>query len=173
MIIKQSKSIISEPLSKLFNSCMATGYFPEKLKTGKITPIFKKGNKEHMENYRPVSTLPVFGKIFEKVIYSRLHNFLVSKGILTDSQFGFRKGHSTAHAIHHSVDIIKRAHKLKQHVIGIFIDFSKAFDTLNHDILLKKLDHSGIRGTSNKLIKSYLTGRKQYTNFSGYDSDCQ
>ena len=106
MIIKKSKVIISGTLSKLFNTCMATGYYPVDLKTGKITPIFKKGSKELMENYRPVSTLPVFGKIFEKVIYSRLYDFFVSKGILTDSQFGFRKGHSTTHAIHHSADII-------------------------------------------------------------------
>ena len=171
MIVKQSKNIISNVLSKLFNNCMIEGNFPDILKMGKITPIFKKGNKELIENYRPVSTLPIFGKIFEKVIYSRLYNFFLSKGILTDSQFGFRKGHSTTHAIHRSVNIIKQAHKLKKHVIGIFIDLSKAFDTLDHKILLHKLNNSGIRGTANKLVNSYLTGREQYTNYCGHDSD--
>ena len=171
MLVKQSKSIISHILSRLLNNCMIMGHFPQTLKTGKITPIFKKGNKELIENYRPVSTLPIFGKIFEKVIYRRLYNFFISKGILTDSQFGFRKGHSTTHAIHHSVNIIKQAHKLKKHVIGIFIDLSKAFDTLDHSILLHKLNNGGIRGNANKLIESYLTGRKQYTNYSGHDSD--
>ena len=170
-LVKQSKSIISPTLSKLFNNCMMLGHFPEMLKTGKITPIFKKGNKELIENYRPVSTLPIFGKILEKIIYSRLYSFFTSKGILTDSQFGFRKGHSTTHAIHHSVDIIKQAHKLKKHVIGVFIDLSKAFDTLEHNILLHKLNNSGIRGNANQLIGSYLAGRKQYTNYSGHHSD--
>ena len=119
------------------------GNFPEMLKTGKITPIFKKGNKELIENYRPVSTLPIFGKIFEKIIYNRLYKFLLSKNILSGSQFGFRKGHSTGHAIHNSVNIIRDAHKNNKHVIGLFIDLSKAFDTLDHKILLKKLDNYG------------------------------
>ena len=111
LLIKKSQLIISLTLSRLYNNCMATGTFPAILKTGKITPIHKKGNKELIENYRPVSTLPIFGKIFEKIIYNRLYNFFTSKGILSHNQFGFRKGHSTYHAIHHSIHIIKEAHK--------------------------------------------------------------
>ena len=88
-------------LSKLYNIGIASGIFPNVLKNSKITPIYKKGNKELIENYRPVSTLPIFGKIFEKIIYSRLYKFLTQKGMISDSQFGFRKNHSTGHAIHH------------------------------------------------------------------------
>ena len=150
---------------------METGSFPEVLKTAKITPIYKKGNREFLENYRPISTLPIFGKIFEKVLYKRLYNFLVSKNILSENQFGFRKGHSTSHALNSSVNIIKEAHKSKKHVIGIFIDLSKAFDTINHKIMLQKLYHSGIRGVAYDLIASYLSNRKQYTTVFGTDSE--
>ena len=142
---------------------MNLGIFPDTLKTSKVTPIYKKGNREHIENYRPVSTLPIFGKIFEKLIYSRLYGFLDSKGIISDSQFGFRKGHSTANAIQYSSNIINNSIKNKKHILGIFIDLSKAFDTLDHTILLQKLENYGIRGIANELLKSYLTNRQQYT----------
>ena len=84
--------------------------YKEIFKISKITPIYEKDNKECIENYRPVSTLPIFGKIFEKIIYKRLYSFLSQKGILSDSQFGFRTGHSTGHAIHYSTDIINQAY---------------------------------------------------------------
>ena len=106
IVIKAARIVISPYLSKLYNIGIASGIFPDVLKTSKITPIYKKGNKELIENYRPVSTLPIFGKIFEKIIYSRLYKFLTQKGMISDSQIGFRKNHSTGHAIHHSVDII-------------------------------------------------------------------
>ena len=118
-----------------------------------------------IENYRPVSTLPVFGKIFEKLIYSRVYRILTYKGILSDAQFGFRKGHSTAQAIHYSADIVKNALENKKHVLGIFIDLSKAFDTIDHKILLRKLENCGIRGIANDLFKSYLSDREQFTCF--------
>ena len=108
IVIKAARIVISPYLSKLYNIGIASGIFPDVLKTSKITSIYKKGNKELIENYRPVSTLPIFGKIFEKIIYSRLYKFLTQKGMISDSQFGFRKNHSTGHAIHHSVDIIKK-----------------------------------------------------------------
>ena len=163
IVIKAARLVISTHLSKLYNVYMNLGIFPDILKTSKITPIYKKGNRELIENYRPVSTLPIFGKIFEKVIYSRLYKFLNSKGIISDSQFGFRKGHSTAHAIHYSTNIIGNSLANKKHLLGIFIDLSKAFDTLDHTILLKKLENCGIRGIANDLINNYLSNRKQYT----------
>ena len=171
MLIKRSAGIISPTLTKLYNNYIGIGTFPKILKTGKVTPIYKKGNKELIENYRPVSTLPIFGKIFEKIIYNRLYKFLLSKNILSGSQFGFRKGHSTEHAIHNSVNIIKEAHSNNKHVIGVFIDLSKAFDTLDHKILLKKLENYGIRGIAHKLLASYLSDRDQYTTVLGEISD--
>ena len=169
-VIKATNDSISPILSKLYNNCMINGTFPDILKVGKIIPIYKKGNPENIENYRPISILPIFGKIFEKIIYNRLYSFIASKGILTECQFGFRKNHSTHHALHHSINIIKEAHHQKKHVIGIFIDLSKAFDTIDYTIMLNKLYNYGIRGVSHNLLSSYLTGRKQYTSIFGENS---
>ena len=169
-VIKKSAIIICPILEATFNHLMENGVFPDKLKLGKITPIYKKDNKEFLENYRPVSTLPIFGKIFEKVIYCRLYNYFISQNILHDKQFGFRKSHSTSHALNFSVNHIQHSLKQNQHVLGIFIDLSKAFDTIDHNILLKKLEMYGIRGNTQKLLKSYLTHRRQYVNVLGEDS---
>ena len=170
-VIKSGKENVSPILCKLYNSSMRDGVFPDILKTGKITPVYKKGNRENIENYRPISTLPIFGKIFEKIIYKRLYNFLTSKNILSEHQFGFRNKHSTSHALHHSINTIHEAHKSNKHVIGIFIDLSKAFDTIDHNIMMKKLHNYGIRGVAHNLISSYLTNRHQYTSILGEDSD--
>ena len=162
-VIKKSGPIIAKKLSEYYTILMHAGIFPDTLKIGKITPIFKKGDSELLENYRPISTLPIFGKIFEKIIYSRLYSFFTSQNILYDQQFGFRKSHSTSHAINHSVTHVSNELSRKKYVLGIFIDLSKAFDTIDHSILIKKLERYGVRGSPNKLIKSYLTNRKQYT----------
>ena len=161
-LIKRSAHIISPLICKYINDSMSKGVFPDILKIGKITPIYKKDDKELFENYRPVSTLPIFGKIFEKVIYERLYSFLVSQQLMTPSQFGFRKGHSTSHALNYSINHIEETLRQKQHVLGIFIDLSKAFDTIDHRILLHKLKHYGIRGNAHTLIESYLSNRTQY-----------
>ena len=161
-VIKKLSHILSPVLKHHFNHLMKVGSFPTILKIGKITPIYKKDNEELLQNYRPVSTLPIFGKIFEKIIYSRLYGFLTSQGILHESQFGFRLGHSTSHALNYSIHHIREALKKGDHVLGIFIDLSKAFDTIDHKILLSKLESYGIRGEAHKLLKSYLTNRKQH-----------
>ena len=145
-VIKKSSRFISIILSVLYNKCINDGIFPNELKVGKISPIYKKDKEELLENYRPVSTLPIFGKIFEKIIFSRLYSFLSS----------------TTHAIKYSVDYIESCLKDKKHVVGIFIDLSKAFDTISHDKLLHKLNNHGIRGNALQLIKSYLSNRSQY-----------
>jgi hypothetical protein len=168
--IKCSSKLISPVLEYHYNNCMKHGVFPSDLKVGNITPIYKKDNEEHLENYRPVSTIPIFGKIFEKVIYSRLYSFLVSKNIITESQFGFRKSHSTSHALNYSVEEIEKELKVGKHVLGIFIDLSKAFDTIDHRKLIHKLDNYGIRGTPLALITDYLSNRVQYTNVLGEKS---
>ena len=170
-VVKSSNKIISPILQQHFNNCMKHGVFPQDLKVGSITPIYKKDNEECLENYRPVSTLPIFGKIFEKIIYSRLYKFLVSKNIISECQFGFRKSHSTSHALNYSVEEIDKQLKAGKHVLGIFIDLSKAFDTINHEKLIYKLDNYGIRGTPLALISDYLSNRTQYTSVLGEKSE--
>lgn len=162
-VVKFINDTIAPTLTVLYNKCMTEGVFPDDLKIGKITPIYKKGNPENLQNYRPISTLPIFGKIFEKIIHSRLYSFFLSKNVITENQFGFRKHHSTHHALHYSVNIINEARKQKKHVIGIFLDLSKAFDTIDHDIMRHKLYNYGVRGTPHNLLSSYLADRKQYT----------
>ena len=124
-LVKKSAHLISHILAILYNICMGQGKFPSLFKVGKVTPVYKKDNKELVENYRPVSILPLFGKIFEKIIYVRLMKFFTANDILHEDQFGFRKGHSTTHALHKSVDVITRSLAAGKHVLGIFIDLSK------------------------------------------------
>ena len=150
---------------------MSKGIFPDILKVGKITPIYKKDIPELLENYRPVSTLPIFGKIFEKVIYERLYSFMISQNLMTSCQFGFRKSHSTSHALNYSINHIQETLKKKKHVLGIIIDLSKAFDTIDHETLLQKLNHYGIRGNAYMLLKSYLSNRVQYIHALNTDSE--
>ena len=161
-VIKFTAKTIAPVLVNIFNKCMNDGYFPNELKIGRISPIYKKESYELLENYRPISTLPIFGKILEKLIYNRLYRFLADNNIIYDNQYGFRKGHSTSHALNYSVSYIENQLKNKKHLLGIFIDLSKAFDTLDHNILLSKLSYYGIKGNELNLITSYLSDRKQF-----------
>ena len=172
-IIKICAPIILPYLTMFFNKFIEIGIFPDILKVGQITPIFKKGNPQLFQNYRPVSTLPCFGKIFEKIIYSRLYNFFSSKGIIYENQYGFRSHHSTSHAVNYSINEIVSNIEQRHHVLGIFIDLSKAFDTICHENLHYKLENYGIRGTPLKLLKSYISNRKQLTKFNGEKSPTQ
>ena len=124
------------------------GTFPEKLKIAKVIPIFKKADASMNSNYRPISLLSIFSKIFEKLMHQRLYNFLELHEILFQMQFGFRNGHSTDHALISLSERIKYTLDSNRVGCGIFIDLQKAFDTVNHTILLQKLSHYGIRGTS-------------------------
>jgi hypothetical protein len=170
-ILKKCAHLLSGHLSNFINVFMESGTFPKILKIAKITPIFKKGDPQIFDNYRPISLLPIFGKLFEKIIYRRLYDFLVSQNVIYDKQFGFRKNHSTAHAINYSINKIIKNLELKNHVIGIFIDLSKAFDTIDHNKLLTKLEHYGVRGPCHDLLKDYMLNRVQYTDFQNSFSD--
>ena len=122
VVIKHCGSIISPVLASIINKCMINGKFPSILKTGKITPVYKKGAKDNIANYHPVSILPIFGKVFEKVLYNRIYEFCLQETILHEDQFGFQEGHSTTHALHESIDFIKHAHNRGKHILAIFID---------------------------------------------------
>ena len=171
VVLKHCKSVLSPILAKIFNNCISNGIFPDPLKVGKITPVYKKGASDDIGNYHPVSVLPIFGKIFEKILHSRIYSFMCSKNIISESQFGFQKNHSTNHAIQDSASFINDSHLAGKHVLGIFIDLSIAFVTIDHDTLLRKIYHYVIRGNSHKLISSYLTNRYQYVKVNNEVSD--
>ena len=156
-------------LTYLFNSCMLSGTFPDELKIARVIPSFKSGNGNLMSNYRPISILPTLSKIFEKLIHVRIYQFLDDNRVLYSYQFGFRKAHSTVHAVQTAIHSVTKALDASYQCMGIFIDFSKAFDTIQHNILLDKLYHYGVRGIAHKSISSYLSNRKQ---FVYYDNEC-
>ena len=160
--LKISANMIVPTLCEIFNLSIKTGEYPDPLKIAKVIPIFKKGDPSLASNYRPISVLSCINKIFEKILFRRLYNFLEKYNILYEFQFGFRQGHSTEHALVEIIDKIKLAMDNNELTCGLFLDLSKAFDTVNHEILLYKLDHYGIRGPALKLLKNYLTNRKQF-----------
>ena len=152
---------------------MSKGVFPEKLKLAQVIPLFKKGDSFLCTNYRPISLLSCFHKLFEKFMKMRLENYLDNNNILYQHQYGFRKTYSTNLALLEAVDEIYSKLNDGFYGIGIYLDLQKAFDTVNHDILLKKLDYYGIRGTPLNWFKSYLLDRKQFTKVNGVKSSSQ
>ena len=162
-LIKCSADYIVKPLTYIFNLSFSHGVFPEHLKIAKVIPIFKKKDKSLAGNYRPISLLSIFNKLLEKLMYVRLYSFLTKFDILFKHQFGFRGNHSTILAIIEITDNIRHELDKGNSVIGTYLDLSKAFDTVNHKILLDKLHYYGIRGLANTWFESYLTNRKQTT----------
>ena len=157
-----SAPFVAETLSKLFNLSICKGEYPDVLKIAKVIPIYKKGENTDINNYRPISILTHLNKIFETIICNQMKSFLNKHNAFYKYQYGFRENHSTDHALIEIVDGIKLAIDSSKLAGGIFIDLTKAFDTVNHRILLEKLRHLGIRGIPNKLLESYLTNRHQY-----------
>ena len=172
-VLKKSIHYLVTPLCSIFNLSLDKGIFPSSLKLAKIVPIYKKGDKSILSNYRPISILSVFSKLFEKLIHKRLLSYLCHNDIISQKQFGFRPRYSTYMALIDFCDKIANAFENKQFLIGIFLDLSKAFDCINHDILIHKLRYYGIRGTALDWFKSYLHNRKQYVNINGYSSPIQ
>jgi len=160
----------SDVIAELVNSSLASGVFPTTLKTAKVVPIHKGGSKLDIQNYRPISLLSAFSKIFEKIMHQRVSNFLDKNNALHENQYGFRSGRSCEHALLLAQNEIASALNKKQIAMLLLIDFSKAFDMVDHNILLHKLQHYGIRGIAHTWFKSYLEGRKQYVELNGKQS---
>ena len=170
-VILQDMDIISPMFVHLINLSVSSGICPDMSKLAKVIPVYKnKGENYIFSNYRPISMLPVFSKIVEKLIYNKIFSFLVRYEILFKSQYGFRKGHNTTQATLDFLQTVESALKSNEFAIGVFCDLSKAFDTLDHEVLLSKLDHYGIRGCWLAWLRSYLTNRKQYVDMNGVRS---
>ena len=148
-----------------------TGTHPEKLKLVNVIPIFKKGSRLLVSNYRPISLLSNLNKIFEKIIYKRIYSFIERNDCLYSLQFGFRSKHSTTHALINITEKIRSALDQNKVSCGIFVDLQKAFDTVNHKILLHKLNYYGFRGIINDWFRSYLHERKQKVCINGFESE--
>ncbi|XP_065664405.1 uncharacterized protein LOC136086066 [Hydra vulgaris] len=170
-IIINSIKLITIPLLCIFNLSLKEGVFPEKIKIARVVLIFKSGDPSDVTNYRPISVLTCISKVLERIMYNRLYSFLIQNNILYNKQFGFKSGHSTDHAILHLVHDIFKGFNEKKYTLGVFIDLSKAFDTVDHLILLSKLEFYGIKNSNLAWFKSYLSNRKQYISYDGDKTD--
>ena len=160
-LLKMTNKWIKEPLADIINLCFEKSTVPRDMKIAKITPIYKKGDPSQCSNYRPVAVLPVFSKVFEAALLSRLSGFVQSQEILSDSQYGFRKGRSTIDAVRALLDTVWEAMEAGEEAEATMCDLSKAFDCIQHEKLLQKLETCGIRGGPLKLMQSYLQHRTQ------------
>ena len=165
-----SLEFIVEPLTHICNQSLQEGIFPQQLKIANVIPLYKSDDPMHFNHYRPVSLLCTLSKVFERIMYTRLLNFLEKLKIIYEKQFGFRKHHSTYMALMLLMDKITTSLQTGEFVVGVFLDFSKAFDTVNHEILLQKLNYYGIRGVSLKWFESYLSNRSQFVTYNGEKS---
>ena len=169
-IIKLTYTYFMKPLVHICNLSLEYRVFPKELKIARVIPLYKGGDNSLLVNYRPVSVLPVFSKVLEKIMYERVIEYVNLNALLYKLQFGFRALHSTSIALMILVDKITKALHSGDYVLGVFIDFSKAFDTVNHEILLRKLHHYGIRGTALNWFESYLQNRLQYVSYNDTNS---
>jgi hypothetical protein len=170
-VVKNIIRSVVTPLTFICNLSFETGLFPDKLKIAMVSPLFKSGDNQCFSNYRPVSLLPQFSKIIERLFNNRLKSFIETKNILSNSQYGFRSNHSTSLAILELIEKISSSIDESLVTIGVFVDLKKAFDTINHEILLKKLEHYGLRGIVKNWMASYLTNRPQYVKFKNVCSE--
>ena len=170
-VVSASFEHIHQPLLHVFNLSFTTGVFPSLMKTSKTIPLFKKKSKLDPGNYRPISLLSIFSKILERLMHKRVYSYLTKFNVFFELQFGFRNNHSTTMALIEIIDNIRENLDHGTSVLGIFLDLSKAFDLVNHDKLLYKLSHYGIRGSTLGWFRSYLSERKQITFVNGVMSD--
>ena len=157
IILKEIGEYICIPLTYLFNESMTTG---DAMKLAEVVPLHKGKARCEVENYRPISLLLTISKLLEKLMYSRVYDFLISSNQLYESQYGFRKNHACEHAIGEFISEVVKNIQLGKITAGIFLDLSKAFDTLEHSVVYQKLERYGIRGNALDWFKSYLSNRK-------------
>ena len=166
-ILQIVADLIIFPLCHIINMSFSKGI----LKIVKVIPLHKGESTQDLNNFRPISLLSIFDKIIEKIIHRKLYHFLDLHNILFENQFGFRKNNSTSYALMEITEKIKESIDSGKFGCGIFVDLRKAFDTVNHDILLKKLEHYGVSGVLLNWFRFYLTDRKQYVFYNGESSD--
>ena len=164
-LLKYIDTKVADILACIINQSLLTGIFPDSLKLAKVAPVFKKDDPHLTDNYRPISLLPVISKVFEKVVFRQVYDYFNDNNLLYKNQYGFRKKHSTELAgLEFHDKIVSELEKSKL-PLAIFLDLSKAFDTIDHEIMLTKLQYYGITGISLQWFRSYLTGRRQYVQF--------
>ena len=161
-VLNKCFSSLCEPLKYLFNLSIEKGIFPDDLKIAKEIPIYKADNKSDLNNYRPISVLSCFSKILKRIMYNRLYQYVTENKILYPKQLGFQKGYSAEHAIAQLVDQILESFEYNKCTLGVFMDLSKAFDTVDHSILLKKLELHGVTDRNHSWFKNYLSNRKEF-----------
>ena len=169
--IKCISDHVAAPLTRLTNLFFSQGVFPNELKIALVSPLYKAKDLMIFSNYRPISLLPLFSKILEKLMYNRLLSFLNKCNVINKKQFGFRNNHSTYMALLIMLENIRNALDNGEYAVGIFLDFQKAFDTVDHNILLDKLFNYGIRGIALEWFKSYLSNRHQVVKYNNYESE--
>ena len=157
-------------MSRIFNLSLSTGQHPDLFKIAKTVPIYKKGSRLVVSNYRPISLLSNLNKVLEKLVFSRVYKFLEDHKCIYNLQFGFRSKHSINHALIDITESIRQTLDNKGIACGVFVDLQKAFDTVNHTILAHKLNHYGIRGVANDWFSSYLSNRSQFVSILGFES---
>ena len=174
-VLKKISHVIAPLLTELFNDSIRQGLFPDILKIGRVIPIHKSGSRKEMKNYRPITTLSVFSKIFEKLVHKRLIKFITKYNLLNKNQFGFLKNRNTSDAILEFLDNLYDSLNNDEYHLAIYLDFSKAFDTISHEILMSKLFHMGFRSDLNgdiySWLRSYLSNRKQYVSINETNSN--
>ena len=172
-ILKMSATVIYESLTHIFNLSLCTGNFPSKLKLARVTPLYKSGDIADMNNYRPISVLPSLSKLFEKIVYAQIYEYLIKYKLIHPNQSGFRSKHSCVTALTKIVDHILKEMDQGNYTGVLFLDFKKAFDMVNHTILLSKLKVYKLDDLSLNWFRSYLSERSQKVIINNYESSAQ
>ena len=170
-IVKCISNLIAVPLASILSECVCQGYYPDAWKIARVVPVFKQGSLRDPNNFRPISILDIFAKIFEKFLKEEICYYFESNDLFSPNQWGFRKGVSTNIAVAKFMQQVYEGLNSNEYGIGVFLDLRKAFDIVDHSVLLNKLDYYGIRGAALRLIASFLSNRSQYVSIGDIQSE--